>query len=156
MSGNDSCFVYVMAAGKFFKVGIAADVDRRLGNVRSGALEVEVICKRRMPNRARALKAEKAIHSALAKHHHRREWFIVKSARAKAILSGHCARVRLEAALEARKPLEGEVRLREVLEPKLPLALAGMSTLEEWQWRKNQREAYGAALERGDMKLIGA
>lgn len=155
MAGEESCFVYVMAAGKFIKIGIAADVGRRLGNIRSGPLEAEIVCKRRMPNRATALKAEKAIHTALAKHHHRREWFIVKPARAKAILSRHCARVRLAAALEARKPLTGKLRMKEYLEPKLPLALVGMSALEEWQWRKQRRAEYGDALERGDLKLAG-
>lgn len=155
MSGNDSCFVYLMAAGKFLKVGIAADVDRRLCNVRSGPLEVEVICKRRMPNRATALRAEKAIHSALAKHHHRREWFIVKPARAKAILSRECATVRLAAALELRNALKGSISLKEFCDPKLPLALAGMSALEEWQWRKQRRAEYGDALERGELKLVG-
>lgn len=154
MGSAESCFVYVMAAGKFIKVGIAADVDRRLGNVRSGALEAEVICKRRMPNRAAALKAEKAIHTALAKHHHRREWFIVKPARAKAVLSRHCARVRLAAAVEVRKPLTGKITLKEFCTPKVPLALAGMSPLEEWEWRKKQRAAYGDALERGDVELL--
>lgn len=153
---QESCFVYAMAAGKFIKVGIAADVDRRLGNVRSGALEAEVICKRRMPNRATALKAEKAIHAALARHHHRREWFIVKPDRARAVLSRHCARVRLAAALEARKPLEVSIKLKELLEPKLPLALVGMSPLEEWQWRKKQREIYAAALDRGELTLTQA
>lgn len=152
---QESCFVYVMAAGKFIKVGIAADVDRRLGNIRSGPLDVEIIGKRRMPNRATAIKAEKAVHTALAKYHHRREWFILKPARAKAILSRHCAKVRLAAALEARKPLTGKIKTSEYLEPKLPLALVGMSALEEWQWRKKQREAYGDALERGELKLAG-
>lgn len=153
MDSGDSCFVYVMAAGKFIKIGIAADVGRRLSSVRSGALDVEIMCKRRMPNRATALKAEKAIHAALAKHHHRREWFIVKPARAKAVLSRHCARVRLAAALEVRKPMTGSITLKEFAQPKVPLALAGMSPLEEWQWRKKQRQAYGEAIDRGDLTL---
>lgn len=149
----ESCFVYVMAAGKFVKVGIATDVNRRLGNIRGGALDVEIIAKRRMPNRATAVKAEKAIHAALAKYHHRRGWFIVKPSRAKSVMSRHCARVRLAAAREARKPVAGRIKMKEYLEPKLPLAMAGMSALEEWQWRKQQRAAYAVAIERGELQL---
>lgn len=150
---SDSCWVYVMQAGKFIKIGIAADVERRLINIRSGPLETQLVAKRRLANRSMALEAEKAIHRILAKNRHRREWFIVSSDRARRVMARACAKVRLASALETAKPLKGTISLRELLSPSLPRAMKGKSALEQWQWRRARAEAYYQAIETGSLEL---
>ena len=68
-------FVYVMKCGKFVKVGIAADVNRRRKSLYCGnPFPIEIAHARRVPA-SHAEIIERLAHDLLAGWHHRLEWF---------------------------------------------------------------------------------
>jgi hypothetical protein len=69
-------FVYVMECETFIKVGITKNTESRLGTIRAcNPYQVDLLLSFAVPLESRAVDIEKAIHTALKKHHHNREWF---------------------------------------------------------------------------------
>jgi hypothetical protein len=71
-------YVYVFRGGsEYFKIGVAKNVERRLGSLQNGCpfpLEVALIIPHRRP-----YALESTIHARLAEHRTVREWFVLKS-----------------------------------------------------------------------------
>ena len=88
MSRKD--YVYIMESGDHCKVGISSDPKKRLEQVQTGnPLDVVLVCKMAVPNRAAAEKIESIVHGELLYYCERArgEWFRCSVETAQKVLS---------------------------------------------------------------------
>lgn len=67
--------VYIVRSGRFIKVGVAKDVQRRIGMMQIGN-PVEIVLLKSIPH-LEPYELEESIHSDLERYHVRGEWFDV-------------------------------------------------------------------------------
>jgi len=72
---NRTVYIYAIKCGEFVKVGIAADIEKRLVNLEANnPYPLKLIGWGACPARL-ASAAEHAAHTRLARYHHKGEWF---------------------------------------------------------------------------------
>lgn len=72
---NKGDYLYIIKCDKYYKIGIASNIDSRLNSLQCGnPFELEVVCAFRV-KKARQL--EKDLHNGLRQFNHKREWFIL-------------------------------------------------------------------------------
>jgi len=74
---NEECFVYLMIdlTNNFYKIGISSKPEYREKTLQSEKPTIEMLCKKRFPNRKIANSIEQALHQAYAEKRIRGEWF---------------------------------------------------------------------------------
>lgn len=83
--------LYVMKAGKYYKIGISTDPERRVKHLRTGNPHIQLLkCSPPMAKPA-ALKLERHYHQALRKEHVTREWYELKPWQVRKILGSRAA-----------------------------------------------------------------
>jgi len=69
--------VYIIQSGKYYKVGLANDVKKRMAGLQTSNPEtLKLMYSVQFKNRATAKKAEAAMHRRFKKHRMRGEWFL--------------------------------------------------------------------------------
>lgn len=72
-AGRPARWVYVIQCGEFIKIGIADDVQRRIGDLQVGnPMKLTLLRKFKAWDAARM---ERELHEKLGSHHERGEWF---------------------------------------------------------------------------------
>lgn len=73
---RQNCYVYIITAGPFIKVGVAKNIDQRLNDLQVGCpLQYELVWTSDRNRRTFAEILENAIHAKLNMHRVRGEWF---------------------------------------------------------------------------------
>jgi len=81
-------YVYFIRAGIYTKIGVAKNVSRRLEQLQTGnPLELRLTAAVKLPSIKSAYHFEGLLHSELMDRHKHGEWFYIKSARIKDIIS---------------------------------------------------------------------
>jgi hypothetical protein len=76
MRENLLTFVYAIRCGEWIKVGVAANIEQRLGGMRVNCpYPLELVGSRRFDKASTALRVERALHLELAEQLHFGEWF---------------------------------------------------------------------------------
>lgn len=117
-------YVYVIVSGEFTKIGIAADPNKRVKEVRVGSPEgAQVFYARQFPELNEARYVERYCHRQLGKLRNSGEWFRCSPHKARALVAK--AKVPARAELEAnngtgwKEPSREEIR--EALELTFPV-----------------------------------
>lgn len=72
-------YVYVMVCGKWVKIGMASDINRRLATLQSNCpMPITVDMQKVFPSRLYAIMAEMEAHRLLAEYRIHGEWFTAK------------------------------------------------------------------------------
>ncbi len=69
-------FVYAIRCGDWIKIGVASNIESRMGAMRTNCpYPLALVGSRRFPNASAALRVEKLLHQELAGQRHMGEWF---------------------------------------------------------------------------------
>tara|TARA_R100000951_G_scaffold116765_2_gene130551 strand:+ start:649 stop:1080 length:432 start_codon:yes stop_codon:yes gene_type:complete len=81
-------YVYFIRAGIYTKIGVAKNIQRRMEQLQTGnPLELRLTCSIQMPSIKSAFHFEKLLHDELMDKHKHGEWFFIKEAKVKNIIS---------------------------------------------------------------------
>ena len=71
-------YVYILECEGYHKIGVAADVNRRVNSMESGnPLQINIIFRAGYPSNRISRDIEKSIHKELEEYKHKKEWFIL-------------------------------------------------------------------------------
>lgn len=134
-------FVYILGCEQFVKIGIAADVAKRVAGLQVGnPFLINVLRKAEYPSKLQALLVERTVHGVLAPHRLFSEWFTCEPTRARDALNYVAAAMRklvpihYQAEVERRRYWDE----RYATDPKL---IADREASREWVAKAEERHA---------------
>jgi len=85
---NIMAYVYFIRAGIYTKIGVANNIQRRMEQLQTGnPLELRLACSVQMPSIKSAFYFEKLLHDEFMDKHKHGEWFFIKEAKVKDVIS---------------------------------------------------------------------